>query len=236
MRLKTIKLITALVIIGAALTGFGGVRPALAGSITGTLNITINCATPSIDYSGGATVHWDRDNTGSNSEAISYTVYDSTNVLLGSFTDTRPLGSTAGFSSSYPHASTSAYPVTVRLFSAAGNGLPEATIFSVTGNCGDTFVIGAAAAPALEFVGPPIPAGFVLRTITCDVAVFDTPGGQPVGSNKITAGQSWYVNPKAVTGPSGDSWTEIFVSSETNPFIPTRCVGGYPPNAPVGGQ
>lgn len=107
--------------------------------------------------------------------------------------------------------------------------------FNVTGNCGDTFEVTAVAAAAPAFSGPPIPAGFVLRQITCDVAVFDTPGGQPVGSNAVKAGQSFYVNPTPVTGPSGESWTEIFVSSTTNPFIPTRCVGGYPPDAPVGG-
>lgn len=76
------------------------------------------------------------------------------------------------------------------------------------------------------YQGPPIPEGFVLRTITCDVAVFDTPGGQPVGDNRIIGGQTWYVNPTPVTAPDGTSWTEIFVSGTPNGYIPTRCVGG----------
>jgi hypothetical protein len=75
------------------------------------------------------------------------------------------------------------------------------------------------------FSGPPIPAGFVLRTITCDVAVFDAPGGSPVGANRIRGGQTWYVNPKPASAPDGSSWTEIFVSGYNNVYIPTRCVG-----------
>lgn len=77
----------------------------------------------------------------------------------------------------------------------------------------------------LTFSGPPLPEGFVLRTITCDVAVFDSPGGTPVGDNRIIAGQTWYVNPTPVKAPSGEDWTEIFVSGTPNGFIPTRCVG-----------
>jgi hypothetical protein len=72
--------------------------------------------------------------------------------------------------------------------------------------------------------GPPLPAGFVLKTITCDVAVFDAPGGQPVDSNAIKSGQTWYVNPTPVEDAAGRSWTEIFVAGYTNGFVPTDCV------------
>jgi hypothetical protein len=75
------------------------------------------------------------------------------------------------------------------------------------------------------YAGPPIPSGFVLRTITCDVAVFDLPGGQPVGANRIRGGQTWFVNPVPVKTSAGESWTEIFVSGSPNGYIPTRCVG-----------
>jgi hypothetical protein len=78
--------------------------------------------------------------------------------------------------------------------------------------------------PSGVYGGPPIPAGFVLRTITCDVAVFDSPGGRPVGSNRIKAGQTWYVKPTSTTATGGDAWTEIFVSGVPNGFIPTSCV------------
>jgi hypothetical protein len=76
-----------------------------------------------------------------------------------------------------------------------------------------------------SFGGPGIPPGFVLRTITCNVAVFDTPGGSPVGANRIIGGQTWYVNPVSVKASNGDSWTEIFVSGTPNSYIPARCVG-----------
>ena len=77
----------------------------------------------------------------------------------------------------------------------------------------------------LQFQGPPIPSGFVLRGITCDTAVYDSAGGQPVAGTLITAGQTWYVNPTPVTA-GGSSWTEIFTSSYINGFVPTACVGG----------
>jgi hypothetical protein len=83
--------------------------------------------------------------------------------------------------------------------------------------------------PCIKYVDPApgigIPAGFALRTITCDVPVYNTPGGSPVGDGRIRAGQTWYVNPTPVDAADGESWTEIFVSSRTHPFIPTRCVG-----------
>jgi archaellum component FlaF (FlaF/FlaG flagellin family) len=71
----------------------------------------------------------------------------------------------------------------------------------------------------------PIPAGFVLHSISCNTPVYDEPAGQPVGANAVTAGQTWYVNPTPVTGGDGGSWSEIFVAGWNNGFIPTSCVG-----------
>ncbi|MDL5053815.1 hypothetical protein QQ056_09690 [Oscillatoria laete-virens NRMC-F 0139] len=72
--------------------------------------------------------------------------------------------------------------------------------------------------------GPGIPAGFELRTILCDVPVYNLPAGSPVGSDMLRAGQTWYVNPEPVEAADGTSWTEVFVSSYINPYIPTACV------------
>lgn len=72
--------------------------------------------------------------------------------------------------------------------------------------------------------GRPIPDGFVLVWLSCSTAVFDAPGGQPVGDDAVWAGQSWYVNPTPVKDASGKSWTEIFVSGTTNAYIPTSCI------------
>jgi len=79
-----------------------------------------------------------------------------------------------------------------------------------------------------DFEGPAIPAGYVLRTITCDVAVFDTPGGKPVADNAIKAGQTWFVSPSSTKDARGEAWSQVFVSSISDPWIPTRCIGPAP--------
>jgi hypothetical protein len=75
-----------------------------------------------------------------------------------------------------------------------------------------------------ELGAPGIPDGFVFASIICNTPVYNTPAGQPVGDAAVTAGQTWYVNPKPVDGDDGKQWTEIYVSSTTNPYIPTACV------------
>jgi hypothetical protein len=78
--------------------------------------------------------------------------------------------------------------------------------------------------PSGGISGPPIPSGFVMKTITCDVAVFDAPGGKPVGGNAIKSGQTWYVNPTPKKDAAGKAWTEVFVAGYTNGYVPTSCV------------
>jgi hypothetical protein len=85
------------------------------------------------------------------------------------------------------------------------------------------FSVDAVPCSTTSIPGPTIPAGFVLRTITCDVAVFNAPDGSPVGSNRIRSGQTWYVNPESKTA-NGESWTEIFVGGPITGWIPTACV------------
>jgi hypothetical protein len=77
---------------------------------------------------------------------------------------------------------------------------------------------------------PGIPDGFVLRSILCDVPVYNLAGGQPVGDDHITAGQTWYVNPTPVAAVDGTPWIEIFVGSRPNPYIPAHCVSGFEAN------
>jgi hypothetical protein len=94
-----------------------------------------------------------------------------------------------------------------------GTGLP---LFEGSASC----------VPAGRYIGPGRPNHFVLRTITCEVAVFDSPGGQAVRDNRIRLGQTWFINPKPVNAPDGTLWTEIYVSGVPNSYIPTTCVGG----------
>lgn len=116
--------------------------------------------------------------------------------------------------------STSIYQTKVVITCGAGNVL-GVQIFNNYG------ASGPATAPA--FAGPPVPSGFVLRTITCDVAVFNAPDGIPLPTGeKIKAGQTWFVNPESVAVTTNDlypEWTEIFTSSVVNGYIPTACVG-----------
>ncbi len=80
----------------------------------------------------------------------------------------------------------------------------------------------------LGYQAEPIPAGFVLSGITCDTAVYSSPGGGQVAGAKVTAGQTWFANPVPVTGADGASWTEIFLAGPNTAFIPTACVGAAP--------
>jgi hypothetical protein len=78
--------------------------------------------------------------------------------------------------------------------------------------------------PCRLILGPSLPPGFVQHTISCNVAVYDQPGGTPVGLNQIRAGQTWYIDPEPKTAPDGSLWTAIFVSGVHLGYIPTGCV------------
>ncbi len=190
---------------------------AFAGSVSGTVNMGVTCTT--LTFSGGGNIHWDRDTTGTGAEAIILEVVDGLGNVVFYGLDSRLVGQSAGFSPAYAYTSSpAANPITARIYSPAGNGLAEQTILEVTGTC-----VGL---PGANSPGPGVPAGFVLRTITCETPVYNTAAGQPVGSGMIHAGQTWYVNPTPVDGADGISWTEIFNGGRVNGFIPTSCVGG----------
>jgi hypothetical protein len=74
------------------------------------------------------------------------------------------------------------------------------------------------------FQGPAVPSGWTQRWMACSSAVFDAPGGNPVGNDAVWAGQSFYVNPTPKLDASGKSWSQVFVSSVISPWIPTSCV------------
>jgi hypothetical protein len=80
----------------------------------------------------------------------------------------------------------------------------------------------------LTYQAVPIPSGFVLRTITCDTAVYADPAGSLVSGAAITAGQTWFINPTTVTGGDGQPWTEIFLAGVHTAYIPTACIGVAP--------
>jgi len=75
------------------------------------------------------------------------------------------------------------------------------------------------------------PAPFVLRIINCNVAVYDAPNGNPIPGAFITLGQTWFVStqiPVTNANVQAPNWTEVYVGSTVDGFIPTNCVGGRP--------
>lgn len=191
------------------------VSPVLGGAIVTSPTTVVTCT--SVNFTTPGAVKWDRNTTGAGTETLVLEVVDGKGKTLFYATDTRAVGSQAPFSSMYLYTAAPEWnPIGGRLYSPAGNGLPEQTLLSVFGNCD-----GLPMAPPQSV---PVPAGFEQREITCDVAVYDQPAGSVVGSNKVTVGQHWYVNLKPVAGPDGQNWTEIFVAGKYTGFIPTACV------------
>ncbi|HMM28345.1 MAG: hypothetical protein AAGU78_11030 [Chloroflexota bacterium] len=191
-------------------------QPAQALTVTG-LTIEFDCT--SMTVTAPYTLSYDRDTTGSGAEQILIIVSDGKGKPLYSESGALPTG--AAFSSpggfSLPYFDAPDYnPIIMRVTSPAGNGQPEQVALVLTGEC-----------EGLPWAtGPTYPAGYVQRTILCDVPVYNTPGGAPVGGNALKAGQSWHVNPTPVDGPDGQQWTEVFAGGYQRPFIPTACVGG----------
>jgi hypothetical protein len=192
-------------------------QPAQAATLQSTLTITLGCTSFT---SSGSSFLADRNNTGVGSEFVSLVVTDGKGTVVELETSVVALGyANSVGAGTFPYSGTPAYnPLTFKLISNAGINTPEQVFYTATGNC--------AGLPTNTdpLPGTGVPAGFVLKTVTCDVAVFNTPGGYPVGDNKIVGGQTWFVNPKPVKDAAGKSWTEVFVAGSTNGYIPTSCV------------
>lgn len=204
------------------LASFAPVFPTQAMTFTVPASYGITCSGIS-QSNPSANITWDRDTTGAGTETLRYRVTDGAGTTLFAYDDTRSVGSSAN-TIAFGYSATPSYnPIRFLLTSPAGNGFGEQVLVDISGDCAG---LPSVTVPSVNFAGPGIPSGFVLRTITCDVAVFGQPAGTPVGSNRIKAGQTWYVNPKSVTGSDGEQWTEIFTSSSPNGYIPTKCVGG----------
>jgi hypothetical protein len=135
-------------LLASVLVGFASLVlgvSAEAGTIVGTLVFTPDCT--AIGVSGGGTLTYDRDNTGSGTESFLLEARDGSGLVVFTGTDTRSVGTTGvGFSASYAYmAQPTANPITVRLVSIAGNGFAEQTLATGVGSCS-------------HFAGAPIPA------------------------------------------------------------------------------
>ena len=128
---------------------------------------------------------------------------------------------------SYTVAPNTPVTVSITTYNNPNGGGGVANVSTAIINCSSGVLLSVtntngSAGPNLP--GPGIPSGFVLHTITCTVAVYDTAGGKPVSGATILSGQTWFVSPTPVKDNSGKSWTEIFVGSALDGFIPTNCV------------
>lgn len=183
----------------------------------------IRCDGVTVTYS---MVVFDRDNSGAGGETYHLQITDGLGTILFNVNNTESIPSsfpaqTESFTFSVLPA---ANPIRVRLVSIAGNGFSEQVVWDFSGSC-PSLPPSSGTSSASGVPAPTMPANFVLVNITCDTPVYNTPAGAPVGEAAVTAGQTWFVSPEPVEGEDGNMWTEIFVSSYINPYIPTACIG-----------
>ena len=148
-----------------------------------------------------------------------------------SFSENDPAGS-GTFSygigpSSYMVAPNTPVTVSITTHNGPNGGGGVANVSTAIINCSSGVLLSVTNSNGIagpNVPGPGIPTGFVLHTITCTVAVYDSAGGKPVSGATIISGQTWFVSPTPVKDSKGKSWTEIFVGSALDGFIPTNCV------------
>ena len=104
------------------------------------------------------------------------------------------------------------------VIAGSGNGSYTAigTAFAGSGTYSTT--------PCTSAPGIGIPTGFVLRTAVCTTPINDAPNGTIIGSNKLLAGQTWFVNPISAKAANGTRWVEVFIGSPVTVFVPAACI------------
>jgi len=203
------RLVLILLLSVFALAGLVQPQPAQAVTMYGG-SIVLTCT----NFFMNLKYYANRNNTGTGREHYAYVVTDGAGTVLGTQEYTDNFNSQDNYVKNYAVAP-KYNPITAVMTSFAGNGLGVEVNYSTTYDC-----------PGLPFSSNPrpIPDGFVLKTITCDVAVFATPGGIPVGDNAVKSGQTWYVSPSTVKGADGKGWYEIYVSGTVDGYVPAACV------------
>ncbi len=78
--------------------------------------------------------------------------------------------------------------------------------------------------PCKPYIGPYPEADYVQRTIICATPIYDSPAGGVVPGTAITIGQTFFVDPNAVTAADSTSWNQIFVGGWANGYIRSECV------------
>ena len=137
MKFRDIKWLAVIGAVAAVLA-----YPAQAITVSGPVpTLTFSCT--GLTYSAaGFLFQLDRDNTGNNTESYVSEIVDGAGNVLWQFTNTQSLGPPPFGAEVFGNAGTLAYtappaanPITYRLVSLAGNGLPQQTAFTASGHC-----------------------------------------------------------------------------------------------------
>ncbi|MBL8145092.1 MAG: hypothetical protein JNL34_01790 [Anaerolineae bacterium] len=193
------KALAVFMVSGLLLFG-GGIVHAISGSTL--ISYVFSCTDIAVTYTD---VLFDRDNTGAGAEAYTLIITDGAGNTLLSFSDARAIGDTiTGQTESFAFAIPPARnPIHVHLYSHAGNGYPQQTIFDFTG---DSPCLPSSATSC--DIGAP--AGSVLSTLNHDTpAYYAADPGTATGFN-IPAGH-WFTYEV-----SGD-FTHLWVTCGANP-------------------
>lgn len=198
MRTKVLVLVS---LFGLLLVGAG-----LAYAISGAavVSYSFGCASATMQHTAAL---FDRNNTGANVEAYSIVITDGAGNIVFSGTSNRSVGFTIPETTEdfdYMAAPVS-NPLRLRLYSHAGNGLPEQTIWDLTG---DSPCLPPS--PALTHCDIGAPAGSVLSTLPHSTPAYSAAdAGSPAGFN-IPAG-TWF------TYETSGDFTHLFVTCGANP-------------------
>jgi hypothetical protein len=126
--------------------------------------------------------------------------------------------------SSYSVAANTSITVSITTYNGLNQSGGISYVSTAVINCSTGIASSVSGGSPAGNFGVGVPSGFVLHTITCTIAVYDSAGGGPVSGTKIISGQTWFVNPTPVRDAKGEHWTEIFVGGPIDGFIPTTCV------------
>jgi len=189
------KIAIFLVLIALAAVTFMPAHPARAMTYTsGSLSLDCDSFTASM-----FTFTLDNDNTGLGNEAFFYEVTDGQGRVIYHADVQAPLGPWT-LNGTIPYSGTPEYsPLTFRLVSLAGMFTAEQVAYTQYFTC-PTLPVWTGTP---VFRGAPIPAEFVLRTLTCDTPVYDAPGGKPVANALLLAGQTWFMRASSVSSGGG---------------------------------
>lgn len=205
------RVFVTLIVLSLTIASFAPV--ANASTYLGTA--VIDCM--SADLTGTGAHILDRDNTGTGEEAIRLEITDGYGAVIFSYSYSNTLQSfSGGIGDLSYNTAPAANPITVRVISLAGNGLPEQVDFVAHGEC-----VGLPY-PATPYTATsctnPQPAAFTVRNIPfASIAYFAADEGSSTGF-ELPSG-NWYV------GAAENGFVEVWIACEArNIYVPVSAI------------